>query len=74
MSLLTIKNKGRRSAAQALITSGAQLDRVDRVGRNLLHLAAISGDAATISLLLARGIDQHQTDSANMRPLERAIR
>ena len=46
---------------------------VDRVGRNLLHLAAISGDSATVSLLLSRGVDQFQYDSANMRPLERAI-
>ena len=65
--------KGHRQAAQVLITAGASLNMVDRVGRNLLHLAAISGDSPTVSLLLSRGVDQFQYDSANMRPLERAI-
>ena len=54
---------------QALIRSGADVDKLDRNGRGPLHIAATFNDEETVDILLAARANPNRYDSCNSTPL-----
>ena len=63
-----------RDAIEALLDRGARVDAKDKEGRTALMLAARSGDAAAVRLLIAKGARVTDRDVAGLGPLEWARR
>ena len=67
--VMPIKN-GHSEIVRLLLQAGARTDFVDPVhGRNLLHLAAISGHLEILRDLLDAGVDVHRLDNHDRSPL-----
>ena len=57
MALHTAAQKGDLTSLQAALSSGAELNGTDRSGRTALHLAAATGHAEAVKVLLEREAD-----------------
>ena len=61
--------EGHEAIVQALVRSGADVDKLDRNGRGPLHIAATFNDEETIDILLAAKANPNRYDSCNNTPL-----
>ncbi len=57
MSLHAAAQKGDVAAMQAALSSGAQMNGLDKSGRTAMHMASASGHADAVQLLLERDAD-----------------
>jgi ankyrin repeat protein len=62
--------RGHANTVALLLDRGAALDFVDkRTGRNLLHLAVLSGNFAIVDALISRGVPVDEADGDGETPL-----
>ena len=64
---------GRETIVQKLLSSGVNLDIVDKQGANALNLALINKHLETAFLLIKAGISVHTPDKKNRTPLMLAV-
>lgn len=52
---------------------GTNIQQVDHLGRNALHLAVCTGNIRAIKLLLDSGVDPNIKDNVGMTPLSLSL-
>ncbi|CAH0725670.1 unnamed protein product, partial [Brenthis ino] len=71
--LLIAAEIGNDKLLEIYIRRGTDIQQVDHVGRNALHLAVYSGNIKAIKLLLDAGINPNVKDNVGMTPLSLSL-
>ena len=61
--------EGHEAVVQALVSHGADVNKLDRHGRGPLHIAAQINDDETVEILLESGANPDKYDACNQTPL-----
>ncbi|CAH2093033.1 unnamed protein product [Euphydryas editha] len=64
---------GNNKLLEIYIRKGADIQQVDHLGRNALHLAVCSDNVQTIKLLLDSGVESNVKDNVGMTPLSLSL-